>query len=430
MFSLHYLREHVEEVKKNIAQRQDPDKLKIVDVVLSLDNVWREKKAKGDELRHRRNTLSQEINEAKKQRKDVRSLIEEAKTLPQKLAALETETKELEQRMRDELLRLPNLLHESVPFGKDDTENVQVKTFGKKPKFKFSLKSHVDLLAQWDLADLERAAKVSGARWYYLKNELALLDLALVKYAVDFMCKKKYQFVIPPFMISRKPMEGVVPLGDFADALYKIEGEDLYNVATAEQPLTALFMDEVLDEKQLPLKMCGFTPCYRKEAGAHGKDTKGIFRVHQFHKVEQVIFAKPEESWKLHEELLANAVEFFKSLGLHGRVVNVCTGDIGIVAAKKYDVEVWMPAQQAYREVVSCSNCTDYQAVGLNTKYVKQGTNERAYVHTLNSTCVATTRALVAILENFQDKNGVITIPKVLHKYCGFKKIGSVKKKT
>ncbi len=424
MFNLHYLREHVDEVRKNIAQRQDPEKLKLVDSVLAFDKTWREKKAEGDELRHRRNTLSQEINEAKKQRKDIKKLIEEAKSLPQKLAMLEAEAKELEQRIRDCLFQLPNILHESVPFGKDDTENVQVKKFGKKPVFKFPLKSHVDLLSQWDLADLERAAKISGARWYFLKNELALLDLALVKYAVDFMRKKKYQFIIPPFMIARKPMEGVVPLDAFEEALYKIEGEDLYNVATAEQPLTALYMDEVLDETLLPLKMCGFTPCYRKEAGAHGKDTKGIFRVHQFHKVEQVIFSKPEDSWKLHEELLANAVEFFKSLGLHGRVVNVCTGDIGIVAAKKYDVEVWMPAQQAYREVVSCSNCTDYQAVGLNTKYTKHGTNERAYVHTLNSTCVATTRALVAILENFQDKNRVITVPKVLHKYCGFKKIG------
>ncbi|MBI4016292.1 MAG: serine--tRNA ligase [Candidatus Aenigmarchaeota archaeon] len=423
MFNINYLREHPDLARENLTKRQDPKKLKLVEEILSLDKEWRAWKGELDDLRHRRNDISLEINKAKKENKDVKVLVEEAKTLPRKIEELEKHTEEVLQKIRQLLLMLPNMLHPSVPFGKDDTENEQVKTFGKMPTFDFDPASHVDLLAKWNLADIERAAKISGARWYFLKNELAILEMAISKYAIDFMIKKGFAFFQPPYMISRKPMEGVVPLGDFEEALYKIEGEDLYNIATSEQPMTAMYMDEVLEEKQLPIKMTAFSPCFRKEAGAHGKDTKGIFRTHQFNKVEQVVIAKPEESWHIHEELLANAVEFFESLGLHGRIVNICTGDIGMVASKKYDIEVWMPVQKAYREVVSCSNCTDYQAIGLNIKYLKAG-KEREYVHTLNSTCVATGRALVAIMENFQDKKGAIHIPQILQKYCGFKKIG------
>lgn len=422
MLNINYLREHPNLVKENIAKRQEPKKIKLVDETLSLDKEWRAWKGELDELRHRRNDISLEINKAKKEKCDATGLIEEAKILPRKIAELETHTEDVWQKIRQLLLQLPNILHPSVPFGKDNTENEQVKTFGTMPTFDFGPVSHVDLLAKWDLADFDRAAKISGARWYFLKKELAILEMALTKYAVDFMIEKKHTFVQPPYMIARKPMEGVVPLSDFEDALYKIDGDDLYCIATSEQPMTAMFMDETLDEKQLPIKMVACSPCFRKEAGAHGKDTKGIFRVHQFNKVEQIVIAKPEESWHIHEELLANALEFFETLGLHGRVVNICTGDIGMVAAKKYDIEVWMPVQKTYREVVSCSNCTDYQAIGLNIKYLKG--QDREYVHTLNSTCVATTRALVAIIENFQDKKGIIHIPQVLQKYCGFKKIG------
>ena len=324
------------------------------------------------------------------------------------------------------LLRIPNTLHDSVPFGKDDADNVVAKKFGKLPKFKFELIGHEEILKKWKLVDLERASKISGARWYFLKEQAALLEMALTRYAVDFMRKKGYALFVPPFMINRKAYEGVTSLGDFEEMLYKIDGEDLYAIATSEHPGTAQFMDEILQAECLPVKMVGFSTNFRKEAGAHGKDTKGIFRVHQFNKVEQLIICKPEESWHFHEELIKNAVEFFQSLGLHGRVANVCTGDIGIVAAKKYDVEVWMPVQKAYREMVSCSNCTSYQAVRLNIKY--QDGIERKYVHTLNSTCVATSRAVVAILENFQQKDGTVIIPKILHKYCGFKVIGKITK--
>ncbi|MBI4141730.1 serine--tRNA ligase [Candidatus Woesearchaeota archaeon] len=427
MLDINYVREHAKLVRENLAKRQDADVLKQFDEVLKLNVEWRELKGKVDELRHRRNVVSQEINVLKKQGKNVNTVIEEIKSLPVTITEIESKSNSLQDKIRNLLLKIPNLLHDSVPFGKDDADNVVVKKFGRLPKFKFKLLGHEDILRKWKLVDLERAAKISGARWYFLREEIALLEMALTKYAIDFMRKKKFALVVPPFMMNRRAYEGVTSLGDFEEMLYKIDGEDLYAIATSEHPCTARFMDEVLPSECLPVKMVGFSTNFRKEAGAHGKDTKGIFRVHQFNKVEQLIICRPEDSWHFHEELIKNAVEFFQSLGLHGRVVNVCTGDIGIVAAKKYDFEAWMPVQNAYREMGSCSNCTTYQAVRLNIKY--QDGAERKYVHTLNSTCVATSRAVVAILENFQKEDGTIKIPKVLHKYCGFKMIGKVEKK-
>jgi len=300
-----------------------------------------------------------------------------------------------------------------------EDNNKTIKKFGKKPKFRFKLKSHVDLLENLDLADVERAAKVSGARFYYAKNELVMLDLALKQLAMDMLIKKGFVPIEPPYMIRRKPYEGVTDLGDFEDVLYKIEGEDLYLIATSEHPIAAMHMDEIIDINKLPLKYAGISTCFRKEAGAHGKDTKGIFRVHQFNKIEQFVFCKEEDSWKILEELLKNAEDLFKKLKLHYRVVNICTEEIGTVVAKKYDIEVWFPVQNAYREVVSCSNCTDYQARRLNIRYDDK--NERKVVHTLNSTEIATGRALVAILENYQQKDGSVKIPAVLQKYMNQK---------
>lgn len=427
MLDINYIREHSNIVKENIARRQEPEKAKMIDELRSIDAEWRSLKGRIDEMRRKRNTISQEINEAKKQGKDAKKIIEEASQLPKKISEAETKQNQLQTHMRLLLLKIPNILHETVPFGKTDADNVTIKKFGKMPKHSFELRGHEELMRKWDLVELERAAKIAGARQYFLKNEAAILEMSLMRYAVDFMRKKGYTLFAPPFMMNRKAYEGVTSLGDFEEMLYKIEGEDLYMIATSEHPGTAQFMDEVLPTEKLPIKLTGISYCFRKEAGAHGKDTKGIFRVHQFEKVEQLIFCKPEDSWHFHEELLKNSVEFFESLGLHGRVVNICTGDIGIVAAKKYDVEVWMPVQNTFREVVSCSNCTSYQAVRLNIKY--QDGIERKYVHTLNSTCATSTRPLVAIFENFQQKDGTILIPKVLHKYCGFKVIGKVEKK-
>ena len=427
MLDLNYVREHPEVIKENLARRQEPEKIKWIDELLQIDEEWRNLKGKMDSLRHRRNTISQEINSLKKEGKDAKKAIDEVKSLPQTIAEVETKSNELLQKMRALLMKIPNLLHESVPFGKSDADNVVIKKFGKVPKFKFALIGHEELMLKHDLIDLERAAKIAGARQYFLKNELAILQMSLLRYAVDFLRKKGYSIFIPPFMMNRRAHEGVTSLDAFEDTMYKIEGEDLYLIATSEFPGTAQFIDEVMPQEKLPMKIAGISSCFRKEAGAHGKDTKGIFRVHQFNKVEQLIICKPEDSWQFHEELIKNATEFFESLGLHGQVVNICTGDIGIVAAKKYDINIWMPIQQAYREVVSCSNCTSYQAVRLNLKY--QDGADKKYLHTLNSTCTTDTRPLVAIFENFQQKDGTILVPKVLQKYCGFKVIGKIPKK-
>src|SRR5574341_231977 len=419
MLDINYIREYPDVVRENLRKRQVPEYLTYLDAVLKNDELWRGLKQKVDQARSRRNKISQEINDAKKSGKDASKIIKEAAEIPKLIAQAEKELAELQDKIKACLYKIPNLIHDSVPYGKDDTENKVVKTVGKKPKFDFTPLSHVDLMLKNNWADLDRAAKISGARWYFLKGDLAVLELALVQYAMDFMRGKKFVPVIPPFMMNHAAYNGVVSLEDFENVMYKIQGEDLYAIATSEHPLTAMYMDEVLEEKDIPMRLAGFSTNFRKEAGAHGKDQKGIFRVHQFSKVEQIIICRPEESWHFHEELLKNAIEFFESLGLHLRVVNVCTGDLGIIAAKKYDVDAWYPVQDAFREVVSCSNCTSYQAVRSNIRF--QHGNERHFVHTLNSTCVETTRALVAILENFQNKDGSVEVPKVLQKYTGFK---------
>jgi seryl-tRNA synthetase len=267
---------------------------------------------------------------------------------------------------------------------------------------------------------MERAGRISGARFFYLKDQVALLDMALMSFGIEELTKKGYTPIIPPYLMNRQAYEGVTALGDFADVLYKVENEDLYLIATSEHPIAAMYMNEVLKEQDMPLKLAGFSACFRKEAGAHGKDTRGIFRTHQFNKIEQFIFCKPEDSTKLHEELLQNAEDLLQKLELPYQVVNVCTGDIGTVAAKKYDIEAWMPAQNGYREVVSCSNCTDYQGRRLGIRYrEKEGAPPKGFVYTLNSTAIATGRTIVAILENNQQGDGTIAIPAVLRKYMG-----------
>ncbi|MCK4482685.1 serine--tRNA ligase, partial [Candidatus Bathyarchaeota archaeon] len=332
----------------------------------------------------------------------------------------EKQVNELEEKSHYYLMRIPNLLHESVPIGKDEQDNVAVRTWGEIPKFSFPVKDHIDLGLDLDIMDIERAGKVAGARFFYLKREGVLLDMALLSFALEEMIKKGFTPIEPPFLMKRKPYEGVVALSDFEKDLYKLEDEDLYLIATSEHPMAAMFMNEVLKVEDLPLKFVGVSPNFRREAGAHGKDTRGVFRTHQFNKVEQFVFCRPEDSWKIHEELIRNAEELVQKLGLPYRIVNDCTGDIGTVAAKKYDIEVWMPAQNAYREIISCSNCTDYQARRLNIRYrEKEGAPTKGFVHTLNSTALATGRTMVAILETYQQKDGSVIVPRVLRKYMG-----------
>lgn len=418
MLDINLIRNNPDLVLSDLKKRNDTEKLLWIDDILTLDKEWRTLKSKTDELRHRRNKVALEIGILKKEGKDASEKIKEAAEIPKNIEKMEKEMNAKREKIDYYLKRLPNILHDSVPVG---DENIPIKVMGEKPQFDFEPKSHIDLAENLDIGDFERAAKIAGARFFFLKGKLTVLDFALQYYAMEFMIKRGYEPIYPPYMMNRKAYEGVTDLRDFEDVMYKIEGEDLYLIATSEHPLTAMYIDEILNPKDLPKKGCGISACFRKEAGTHGRETKGFFRVHQFNKIEQIVICKPEESWEYHEELLKNATDLFETLELHFRVVNICTGDIGTVAAKKYDIETWMPVQNEYRELVSCSNCTDYQARRLNMRYRTKEGNK--FVHTLNSTCIATTRALVAILENFQNADGSITIPKVLRKYTGFEKI-------
>lgn len=415
MLDIKLFRDNPDIVKKDLKRRKDKEKLKWVDEVIKLDKEVRELQYSNQELRHKRNAISKEIAQLKKAGKDVKKKLAEAAKIPKEIELAEVNQEKIMDKINFYLYRFPNILHESVPAGDSEEDNEIIEEIGKKPAAKKKTMSHVDILEQYNLGDTPRAAKISGARFWFITGRLAMLEMALQKYAVDFMFNKGYKLMQPPVMMNRKSYEGVTDLADFEDVMYKIEEEDLYLIATSEHPLTAMFMDEILEPDDLPIKIAGISPCFRKEAGSHGKDTKGIFRGHQFNKIEQVVICKPEDSWKYHEELIQNAKEFFQSLGLPLRVVNICTADMGTVAAKKYDIEAWFPAQNAYREVVSCSNCTDYQARRLGIRY--RGADGTVIAHTLNSTCVATSRALVAILENFQKADGTIEIPKVLHTY-------------
>ena len=415
MLSIKLFREGAETVRSDLRKRGKEERLGEVDEVISLDERVRTLGMEGDELRKRRNEVSREVNEAKKTSKDTTTLLKEAKALPAKIKAKEDDQAQAKKKMHSLLMRLPNILHESVPVGAGEKDNLVLKSWGEPSKAK--AKSHVDLIEEKGFADLPRAASIAGARHYFLKGRLLELELALQKLALDMLKEKGFELLAPPTIMQREPYEGVTDLSDFEEVMYKIEGEDAYLIATAEHPLVAMHANEILEK--LPLKYAGLSRCYRKEAGAHGKDQKGIFRVHEFNKVEQVVFARPEDSWKLQEELLANAEEFFQAIEVPYRIVSVCTGDIGTVSARKFDLEAWMPAQQAYREVVSCSNCTDYQANCLKIRWRNPETKKTEPVHTLNSTMVATSRALVAILENHQEGTG-IKVPKALRPYCGF----------
>lgn len=420
MLDIKLIRENPILVKNNLAKRGNPENIELLDKLIELDKKWRIDLNNLNKLRHNRKLATNEIASIKKLKKDATINIKKAKKIDVQITSLEKVVDCEKEKINEYLLRIPNLLHESVPVGLDEEKNVQVKKWGNVPDVDYPIKNHIELGTKLNIIDIERAGKVAGSRFYYLKGAGALLDLALINFALKEIIKKEYVPIEPPYLMRREAYQGATALGDFEDVLYKIEHENLYLIATSEHPIAAMFMKEVLKEDDLPLKFAGISTCFRKEAGAHGKDTRGIFRTHQFNKIEQFIFCTPKESWQLHDELLANAEEIMKKIGLPYRVVNVCTGDIGTVAAKKFDVEVWMPAQKAYREIVSCSNCTDYQSRRLNIRYrEKEGAPTKGFVHTLNSTAIATGRMIVAILENYQQDDGSVIIPEVLREYMG-----------
>ncbi|MDQ5876607.1 MAG: serine--tRNA ligase, partial [Thermoproteota archaeon] len=372
---------------------------------------------KTQQLRRQKNILSETIASKKKSKQDASFELSQMKQVSALLDQTESEAIQIEGKFNGLMMRLPNWLNETVPVGKDERNNVIVRQNGSIIRPNFSPKDHIELATTLDLVDLNRAAKVSGARFYFLKNELVKLNQALISFALDFLSGHNYTLIQPPYMIKREPMVGSVILNDFEDVIYKIEEEDLYMIGTSEHAIASMHMDEILEGIKLPIRYAGFSSCFRKEAGAHGRDMKGIFRVHQFEKVEQFIYCRPDESWREHERMLALSGEFFRQLGIPYRVMLLCSGDTGKISAKTYDIEGWMAGQNAYREIVSCSNCLDYQARRLGIRFRDKTNEETRLVHTLNSTLVATERTMVAILENFQTSKGSVEIPKVLQKY-------------
>ena len=390
--------------------------------LINSDQKRREFITKTDELRKKKNQVALNISEKKKKGEDISSILAEMKSVSEQLSKLEVEQNNIEKKYLKLATSIPNLIHESVPIGEDEESNKEIKKWGNIPEFDFKIKDHIDISEDLDLVDLERAAKVAGARFYYLKNDLVRLNQALINFGLDFLREKGYSTVQPPYMINRESMEGAVIAEDFEEVIYKIDNQDLYMIGTSEHAMAAMHSKEIIEGKDIPKKYAGISPCFRKEAGAHGRDQKGIFRVHQFDKIEQFVFSKPEDSWKEHEKLLSIAEEFYQKLEIPYRVMLLSTGDTGNISAKTYDIEAWMAGQNAYREIVSCSNCLEYQARRLKIRFRDKTNEDTQYVHTLNSTLIATTRVLVAIMENFQTKDGHIRIPEVLQGYMGNQK--------
>ncbi|MFH0837059.1 MAG: serine--tRNA ligase [Candidatus Aenigmatarchaeota archaeon] len=423
MLDIKLVRDNPDIIEQDLMKRERTDKIGELHELIIKDKERRHIIQKVEELKCKRNNVTRIIADKKKKNLDVAREMKEMKDIPDEIKELDNRLDKLNFECRDVLMKLPNILNDTVPMGKDDNDNVEVKRWGLVPSFKFKAKNHFELLQNLDLIDSERAAKIAGHGFFYMKNDLVLLDHAIQRFAIDFLMRKGFTVIQPPFMMARKPYEGVTDLGVFDEVLYKIEGEDLYMIATSEHPIAAMYMDEVFLKSQLPLKIIGISPCFRKEVGSHGKYTKGLFRMHQFYKIEQFIFCLPEQSWELHEELQKNSEELYQALEIPYRVVNVCTGDIGDIAAKKYDTESWM-ADGYYREIGSNSNCTDYQARRLNIKWRElEGKAPEGFVHTLNNTALATSRVMVAIIENNQQEDGSIKIPKALWPYTGFKEI-------
>ena len=394
-----------------------------LDELIALDKKRRQLIADLQDFRHRKNMLAHTIAQKRAQTEKTDSInteLNDMKEVSNKIIELEKEQESVQSKFLNLMMSIPNLLHESVPYGSSERENVVVKEYGHKTvKTGLSPKDHIDIATSLDLIDLERAAKISGARFYFLKNELVKMNQALLNFGLDYLSHCGYTLTQPPYMIRREAMEGAIILGDFEQVIYKVDGEDLYMIGTSEHAVVSMHMDEILEGKKLPSRYASVSPCFRKEAGAHGRDMKGIFRVHQFEKVEQVVFCRPEDSCKEHERMLDLTEKFYEKLGIPHRTVLLCSADLGKVSAKTYDIEGWFPGQGSYRELVSCSNCLDYQARRLRIRFRDNTNEETKLVHTLNSTLVATERTMVSIIENYQTDNGTIEVPEILQKYMG-----------
>ena len=425
MIDIKNLRENPEIYKENIKKKFKNSK--IVDEVLKIDAEWRRIKLEADNLRSERNKISEQINQEKKKGKDASQLIKRAREIPEKLEEIEKNEKKISEKLKKEIYKIPNLMSKRVPKGKDDLDNVVEKIFGKPKKKNFEIKSHAEIAENLGVADFDSSARVSGTGFYYLEGELALLNAALINYARDIMIKKGFRYVETPLILKEEIIDMVTDLNDQEKMIYRIANDDVSLIGTSEHSLIGRFAGQEINEKKLPIKQTSYSMCFRKEIGGKGIDEKGLFRTHQFNKIEMIVICKPEESEKFFEELKKITVEIFKGLEIPVRILKICSGDLGDLKYEQVDIEAWSPRQKRYFEIGSCSNLTDAQArkLGISTR-IK---GVRIVPHTLNNTAIATSRALVAILENHQQKDGSIKIPKALWKYTGFKEIKKKEKK-
>jgi seryl-tRNA synthetase len=413
MIDLKQLLEKPEETRKSLSKKHyDGD----LNQVIELEQQKKALMHKTETLKAEQNQIAKQIPSANEDEK--RNLLAKSAELKEQLKKMEPELKDLETHLNKILLTIPNPPHESVPEGKDETANKVIKTVGQKREFDFPIKDHVELGTNLNLLEIEKAVEMSGARFYYLKNDLVMLEFALVQFALNKLQQKGFTPIIPPMLVKEHAMEATGFFPADKNMIYHVnpQEDDLYLIGTAEVPLCMLHANEIIDEKKLPLRYCGYSSCYRREAGTYGKDMQGIFRVHQFEKIEMFSFCQPENSWQEHEKILAIEEEIMQELGLHYQVVNICGGDLGAPAAKKYDIEVWIPSMQKYRELTSCSNCTDYQARRAQIR-IKKADGTKQILHTLNGTAIAMTRMIIAIMENHQQADGTIAIPDVLKPY-------------
>ncbi|MCF7910712.1 serine--tRNA ligase [Candidatus Pacearchaeota archaeon] len=429
MLDIKFVRENPDIVKENMKKKFRED-IHIVDEVLELDKSWKEIKFNEEKLRKKRNEVSKKINELKKSGKEAKKEIKEAKDIPNKIAELERKRSELEEQIKNRMMKIPNIMHESVPIGKDDSENVEIEKFpaGKPPVPDYKIFHHADTAEKLGCIDLDSARRTSGHGFYFLKGDLALLHSAMLAFARDYMVKQGFEYTIPPTMIRSEVVDGVMSFTEKDAMMYKIEGEDLYLIGTSEHSMIGKFINQTLNSRELPVKITGYSPCYRKEVGEHGIEEKGLYRVHQFEKQEMIIICEPEDSFKWYDKILNMTVKVFKELEIPIRTLEICSGDLADLKVKSADVEAWSPRQKKYFEIGSCSNLTDAQARRLNIKIENKG--KKYFAHTLNNTVLASPRALIALIENNQQKDGSIKIPKVLQQYMFGKKKIEVKKKS
>lgn len=423
MLDIKFVRENPEKVKENIKKKFQDQKLELVDKVIELDKNSRELKANGDVLRSERKKISDEIGKLFRENKkeEAENARQKVNDINAKLAKMEQDEEELNREIRKMMLTIPNIIDDSVPIGKNDAENVEIERFGEATVPDYEIPYHADILEKMSGLDKESSGRTSGNGFYYLMGDAARLHSAMLTYARDYMIEHGFTYCIPPFMIRSDVVSGVMSFAEMENMMYKIEGEDLYLIGTSEHSMIGRFKDQIIKENELPINLTSYSPCFRKEVGAHGIEERGIYRVHQFEKQEMVVLCKPEESMEWYNKMWKLTVDFFRSLEIPVRTLECCSGDLADLKVKSCDVEAWSPRQQKYFEVGSCSTLGDAQARRLGIR--AKGENGNYFVHTLNNTVLASPRALIAFLENHYQENGTITIPEPLKKYMGGKEI-------